>query len=255
MWFLALALADTGDSGESDSGAADTAAPDSGGGDTGQAEVLPEGDEFPALLTGVEGIPFVLQSSDGPSASLEATNIGPVSCTLDRWSLVCEATDNGTTEFELRYHDEQGDRVSQSLTVTAINADPAFTWTPSAAPMCGRPTPFSAASFLAPTGGPISYTFDVADVPADRLSFEVSGAPDSLSLSQHGVLAWTPGLDDLGTWPIEITVRDDDGGEDTLAFEAEVVLDPCAWMSAAGIVGALSARRLRRRAHPPLASP
>jgi hypothetical protein len=56
-----------------------------------------------------------------------------------------------------------------------------------------------------------SFRIGAMDVDGDPLEFDLIGAPSDMTISEDGVVAWTPTNDDVGTHQIRITVTDPSG--------------------------------------------
>ena len=89
-----------------------------------------------------------------------------------------------------------------TITVTAVNDAPSITSTPSTS---------------AVEGVSYSYQVSVSDVDdsGDELSYALSNAPSDMTISNSGLISWTPANGDSSSGEITLTVSD--GGEDSAA--------------------------------------
>ncbi len=62
-------------------------------------------------------------------------------------------------------------------------------------------------------GDPLSVQITASDLDGDNLTYSVEG-PDGMTISQNGLISWTPGSDDVGNHTVTVTVSD--GLEDTV---------------------------------------
>ncbi len=98
--------------------------------------------------------------------------------------------------------------VDVEVTGWLINSSPVITSTPDTTAIAGR-------LYL--------YQIDVNDVDRDELSFVLLEAPAGMSIHpQHGTIAWTPAIDQLGSTSVTVQVHDTVGAATTQSFSIRV---------------------------------
>lgn len=77
-------------------------------------------------------------------------------------------------------------------------------------------------------GNPYRYEVKATDVDvADALKFELRKGPTGMQIhAQTGVITWSPALDQLGTFDVEVNVSDLEGQNDVQAFSVHVAENP-----------------------------
>ncbi|NIP35588.1 MAG: hypothetical protein GWN18_11570, partial [Thermoplasmata archaeon] len=61
------------------------------------------------------------------------------------------------------------------------------------------------------------------DVDGDVLEFGAEGMPEGMTLSEDGVISWTPDNDDVGTYTVTFRVSDPSGETATIAWTFAVI--------------------------------
>jgi hypothetical protein len=76
--------------------------------------------------------------------------------------------------------------------------------------------------------GTFTYRLDATDVDGDVLLFEAQGMPSGMTLSEDGIIEWTPGNDDVGNYTVIFKVTDPSGesSEITWSFTVVNINDP-----------------------------
>ena len=102
---------------------------------------------------------------------------------------------------------------SFTVNVTAPNAAPVITSTPSAAGFVDRT---------------FAYDIIVQDAELDDLTFTILNGASTATVDANGRLRWTPVIGDVGNVSFEIEVRDSAGNASTQAFQVGVTNDSAA---------------------------
>jgi hypothetical protein len=117
---------------------------------------------------------------------------------------------DGTYTVRCVVEEEDGTQADASMQVTVSNASPVVSGTPADTVQEGVPFQF----------GPV-----VEDAGALDVHTYSATLPDGATMDhQTGFIQWIPRWQDIGIHSFELTVRDHDGGKDTLSFDVLVAM-------------------------------
>ena len=182
------------------------------------------------LTEGVVDSPYfyALRASDpdGDSLSFRFGNQDslPAGLSIDgngliRW--IPTDTDEGNLDVVVVVEDSEGAFATQQFTIVvepAVDGD-------GNANSNRAPLISSTPNFNADVDESYIYQIQATDPEGEALSYEFSSAttpPDGLSLSETGLVSWTPTLAQVGEHPIAILVRDASGAAASQAFTIDV---------------------------------
>ncbi|WP_363319763.1 putative Ig domain-containing protein [Microcoleus sp. PH2017_02_FOX_O_A] len=125
---------------------------------------------------------------------------------VEPWEILIKATDNkGGEAFQ---------RIELTVSPAAPNRAPSITSTPRTNTRLGK-TYFYQVAAKDPDGNPLTYTLIN---PPSGMAFATPASTPAGMTFQEGLISWTPGVSQQGTYPITIRVSDGLGGLATQTF-------------------------------------
>ena len=165
---------------------------------------------FSENVTGVDLADFVLSSnSTGTGSVTNLTGSGGV------YYVTVSATQDGTYNLDIAQNSGIEGAAGRQLAATAPSSDQSFTVVPANTAPALNTIPNQAVDELS------TLTFSAGatdgDIPADILTYGLSGAPADASINPAtGAFSWTPTeVQGPGTYTFNVTVSDGNGGEDS----------------------------------------
>jgi RHS repeat-associated protein len=159
---------------------------------------------YQVTATGAQGQTLTYSLGSHPAGM----TIDPVSG-LVQWTP--DATQAGTQPVQVLATDQTGQAAVESFSVTVtVNQPPVITST--------APTTVTAG---------LLYSYDVQanDPDGDPLTYTLTAGPKGMTLDSNGRLRWSPGIPDIGTAHVSLSVDDDHGAAVTQAFDVTVGAD------------------------------
>ncbi len=167
------------------------------------AMTLGQSYEYAATATDTDGDALTFVWNALPAGA----QVGPASTA--RWTP--DASQLGAQAFELEVRDERGGWARQRFTVfvnDASNRAPQITSAPNPRAVMGQA---------------YAYAVSARDDDGDTLAFELIERPQGMTIAADtGLIAWTPGLNQLGTHAVKVQVTDGRGGVAWQTFTLEV---------------------------------
>jgi RHS repeat-associated protein len=162
--------------------------------------------------------PFQYQATaidpDGDTLTYQLVN-APTNVTIDAAtgliSWTPSSTNLGEREFQVKVIDGKGGEALQELNFNVIQATPN-----------NAPTIISNPPIKARVNNLYVYQVGAEDLDGDPLSFNLTDAPDGMTIDARGRITWNPAASQLGSHTVEVTVADGQGGSATQSFTLNV---------------------------------
>jgi YD repeat-containing protein len=151
---------------------------------------------------------------DGDTLTYQLVN-APNNVTIDAAtgliSWTPTSTNLGEREFQVKVTDGKGGEALQELNFNVIQA------APNNAPIITSNPPTKAR-----VNNTYVYQVGAEDLDGDPLSFNLTDAPDGMTIDARGRITWNPAASQLGSHRVEVTVADGQGGSATQSFTLNV---------------------------------
>ncbi|MCM1981745.1 T6SS effector amidase Tae4 family protein [Lyngbya confervoides] len=160
---------------------------------------------YQSLAIDPEGDPVIYSLAPGAPTGLTIDS----SSGLLTWTP--SAQQLGQYDVGLLVTDDKGAQSRQVLSLSVIEAQPNQ-----------APVITSQPRVATRVNTPYLYQIKVQDLDGDAIAYEIVEGPESLTIDASGLVSWEPNRNQIGTYPISITVNDGQGGVDTQTYTLDV---------------------------------
>ena len=193
-------------------------------GDTNRPPVVAEVTN-PTVKRG-EVLDLVVNTTDPDGNALTVTGTGAGGFGLPDFVTL---TDNGDGTTNLNIAPVDGDRGDHPITIVAtdeLGATVEYSFIVTVEAFNERPVLDYIGDKVAVVGEPIEFTVYVADLDEDNLTFSATGLPPGATLTDsstygRATFSWTPTVEDLGNYPITISVEDSGKGDESQKLSSQ----------------------------------